>query len=108
MQAVTAFTRAHALDTGRRGRLILTPAAQRHIDRLHGVDLIALRGVILALADEPRPPGAVKLAGVTDLWRIRVRVEGRPWRIVYQLRTRERLVVIARVVPRDEGTYRRL
>ncbi len=89
-------------------RVVLTPAAQRQIDRLRGVDLLALRGVILALADEPRPPGAVKLAGVTDLWRVRVRVEGRPWRVVYQLRTRERLVVIARVVPRDEGTYRRL
>ena len=62
---------------------------------------------MLALAQDPRPPGAVKLAGA-DLWRVRVRVEGRPWRIVYQLRTRESLVVITRVVPRDEGTYRRL
>lgn len=85
---------------------MLTPAAQRQIDRLRGVDLLALRGVILALADEPRPPGAVKLAGA-DLWRVRVRVEGRPWRVVYQLRTRERLVVITRVARRDEGTYRR-
>jgi len=48
----------------------------------------------------------VKLAGA-DLWRVRVRVEGRPWRIVYQLRTRERLVVITSVVRRDEGRYRR-
>ncbi len=69
---------------------------------------MALRGVILALAEEPRPPGAAKLAGPTDLWRIRVRIEGLPWRVVYQLRTRERLVVITRVVRRDEGTYRRL
>jgi mRNA interferase RelE/StbE len=89
-------------------RVVLTPAAQRQIDRLRGVDLLALRGVILALADEPRPPGAAKLAGGTDLWRVRVRVEGRPWRVVYQLRTRERLVVITRVARRDEGTYRRL
>lgn len=88
-------------------RIVLTPAGQLHIDRLHGVDLLALRGVILALADEPRPPGAVKLAG-SDLWHVRVRVEGRPWRIVYQRRTRERLVVITRVARRDEGTYRRL
>jgi len=89
-------------------RVVLTPAAQRQIDRLHGVDLIALRGVILALAAERRPPGAVKLAGAEGLWRIRVRIESRPWRVVYQLRTRERLVVITRVTRRDEGTYRRL
>lgn len=89
-------------------RVVLTPAAQRHIDRLRGVDLIALRGVILALAEEPRPPGAAKLAGATDLWRVRVRIDGQPWRIVYQLRTRERLVAITRVARRDEGTYRRL
>ena len=88
--------------------MYLTPAAQRQIDRLHGVDLIALRGVILALADEPRPSGALKLAGAEGLWRIRVRIESRPWRVVYQLRTRESLVVITRVARRDEGTYRRL
>ncbi len=89
-------------------RVVLTPVAQRQIDRLHGVDLIALHGVILALAEEPRPPGALKLAGGKDLWRVRVRVEGRPWRVVYQLRTRESLVVITRLARRHEGTYRRL
>ncbi len=89
-------------------RVILTPAAQRQIDRLRGIDLLALRGVILALAEDPRPRGGVKLAGAEGLWRVRVRVEGRPWRIVCQLRTRDRLVVITRVVPRNEGTDRRL
>ncbi len=89
-------------------RVILTPAAQRQTDRLRGTDLLALRGVILALAEDRRPPGTAKLAGTEGFWRVRVRVEGRPWRIVYQLRTRERLVVITRVVPRDEGTYLRL
>jgi mRNA-degrading endonuclease RelE of RelBE toxin-antitoxin system len=62
---------------------------------------------MLALAQDPRPPGAVKLAGA-DLWRVRVRIDGQPWRIVYQLRTREHLVVITRLARRDEGTYRRL
>ncbi|MBA2556742.1 MAG: type II toxin-antitoxin system RelE/ParE family toxin [Chloroflexi bacterium] len=89
-------------------QVALTPAAGRQIDRLRGVDLMAIRGVILALADEPRPPGASKLAGTRDLWRVRVRIEGQPWRIVYQLRTREHLVLITRVAHRGEGTYRQL
>ncbi len=89
-------------------RVILTPAAQRQIDRLRGIDLLALRGVILALAEDPRPPGAVKLAGAESLWRVRVRVDGLPWRIVCQLRASEHLVLVSRVVRRDQGRYRRL
>jgi len=89
-------------------RVILTPAAQRQIDRLRGTDLLALRGVLLALAEDPRPPGGVKLAGAEGLWRVRVRIEGRPWRIVCQLRASDRLILVSRVVPRDEGTDRRL
>ncbi len=89
-------------------RVELTPAARRQLDRLHGIDLLALRGVILALGEEPRPAGAVKLTGATGLWRVRVRIEGRSWRIVYQLRASERLVLVTRVARRDEGTYRQL
>lgn len=87
-------------------RVILTPAAQRELERLRGTTLAALRGVILALADEPVPHGAAKLAGHRDLWRIRVRIDGRPWRVVYLLRSNERDVIVTRVVPRDGGTYR--
>lgn len=89
-------------------RVVLTRAARRQLDRLRGVDLLAIRGVVLALANEPRPAGAVKLAGVKDLWRVRVRIEGQPWRIVYQLRASERLVLVTRIARRDEGTYRQL
>ena len=70
------------------------------------VNLIALRGVILALSRDPRPTGAAKLRGMRDLWRLRIRIDGRPWRVVYRLDTTERLVLVMRVTPRDEGTYR--
>jgi mRNA-degrading endonuclease RelE of RelBE toxin-antitoxin system len=66
-----------------------------------------MRGVILALADEPRPAGSRKLSGV-DLYRVRLRIDGIPWRILYQVRDEERVVLITRVARRDEGTYRRL
>jgi mRNA interferase RelE/StbE len=89
-------------------RVVLTPAAQRQLDHVRGVPLVALRGAILALADEPRPPGGAKLAGHRNLWRLRLRVDGRPWRVVYQLDEAERLVIVTRIARRDEGTYRRL
>jgi mRNA interferase RelE/StbE len=89
-------------------RVVLTPAAQRQLDRLRGVTLIALRGVILALADEPRPPGSAKLAGRRNLRRLRVRIDGQPWRVVYQLDESEQLAIVTRIARRDEGTYRRL
>lgn len=88
-------------------RVILAPAARRQLDRLRGPELAAMRGVILSLAEDPRPRSAAS-SGSRDLFRFRVRVDGRPWRVVYQLRMRQREVVMTRVVPRDEGTYREM
>ena len=89
-------------------RIVLRPAAQRDLQRLRGPLSIALHGALLSLADDPRSHGALKLTGVRDLWRIRLRVDGRPWRIVYQVDDRDKVVRVLRVVPRDEGTYRGL
>ena len=89
-----------------RYRVILTPAAQRQLERLRGTGFIAMRGVILALADEPRPPGSGKIAGTNDLWRVRIRIDSMPWRIIYRLDGARREVVVTRVARRDEGTYR--
>ena len=88
-------------------RVELTPVAARRLRRIRPEELLALRGVILGLADERHPPGASKLVG-TDLWRVRVRIDRVPWRVVYQLRDAERLVVVTRIARRDEATYRRL
>jgi mRNA interferase RelE/StbE len=88
-------------------RVELTPAVARSLRRNRPDQLLALRGVILALADDRRPPGARRLRG-TDLWRVRVRIDGNPWRVVYQVRQRDMLVVVTRVARRDEATFRRL
>ena len=88
-------------------RVVLAPAVTRQLRRIRPDQTLALRGVILALGEDPHPPGSGKVAG-SDLWRVRVRVDGVPWRIVYQVREREGLIVIARVARRDEATYRRL
>ena len=70
--------------------------------------IAGLRGVILNLATEPRPRGASKLHGGAELGRLRVRIDGQSWRIVYLIDDRERSLVIRRTVRRDEGAYRGL
>lgn len=77
------------------------------LERVRGSTLVGLRGTILALAHEPHLTGSRRLTGL-DLYRVRLRIDGVPWRILYQVRDRERVVLITRVARRDEATYRRL
>ena len=83
-------------------RVELAPTAQRQLRRLPPGDAARLRGPILALAIDPRPPGVVKLAG-TDFWRLRVG----DLRIIYFIDDAANLVVVLRVARRSESTYRR-
>lgn len=89
-------------------KVVVRPAAQRQLGKLRGSLSIALHGALLTLADDPRPPGAIKLVGRPALWRIRIRIDGQPWRVVYEIDDRAGVVRVVRVVARDEGTYRRL
>jgi mRNA interferase RelE/StbE len=61
----------------------------------------SIADAIDALATDPRPPGAIKLAGRDDY---RVRVSD--YRIVHAVDDDERLVLIARIAHRRE-VYRR-
>jgi mRNA-degrading endonuclease RelE of RelBE toxin-antitoxin system len=88
-------------------KVVVRPSAQRQLGKLRGSLSIVLHGAILSLSD-PRPPGAIKLVGSSDLWRIRIRIDGRPWRVVYQIDDRANVVRVVRVVRRDEGAYRGL
>jgi len=58
---------------------------------------------ILALSDNVRPAGCVKLSGLSDLWRIRVG----DYRVVYEIRDRQLIVLIVGVAHRRE-VYRNL
>lgn len=89
-------------------RIVLAPAAERQVNTLRGANRIALQGVILALSHDPQPSGAAKLSGVRDLWRLRIRIDGKPWRVIYRLDSAEQLVLVIRVAARNEGTYRGL
>ena len=84
-------------------RVELAPAAQRQLRKLPPDETARARGPILALARDPRPPGAGLLAG-SAFWRLRVG----DLRIVYAIDDSARTVVVLRVVRRNESTYRRV
>lgn len=84
-------------------RVELAPAAQRQLGRLPPGAAASLRGPILALGLNPRPPGSAKLTWA-DFWRLRVG----DLRVIYMLDDIQRLVVVLRVARRSERTYRRV
>jgi len=79
----------------------LHPEAARAFRRLHDPLLARIAAAVDALGVDPRPAGAVKLAGRGD-YRVRVG----DFRIVYAVDDDERLVLIARIAHRRE-VYRR-
>ncbi len=85
----------------RNRRVELAPAAQRQLRRLPPGDAARLRGPILALAIDPRPPGSMKLAG-SAVWRLRVG----DLRVVYLIEHDDRLIVVLKVARRSERNYR--
>jgi len=84
-------------------RIVLAPAAQRQLRKLPPDETARLRGPILALAHDPRPPGAVVLVG-SSFWRLRLG----DMRIAYAIDDAPRVVVGLRVARRNESTYRRV
>lgn len=81
----------------------LAPAAIRQLARLPPGVAAGLRGPILALAIEPRPPGSRKLVG-SDVWRLRLGA----LRVVYAIDDDRREVIVLKAARRSESTYRRV
>jgi len=73
-------------------------SAQRELDALDDALFTRIDRKILALADDPRPPGCRKLKGYKDQWRVRVG----DWRMVYIIDDAARLVSIMRIAHRRE------
>ena len=83
-------------------RIELFPRAKRELDRVPNELFKKVDAAILSLRDNPRPMGCVKLNG--PIHRIRI---GR-WRAVYAVFDRDQLVLILKVVQRNEQTYKNL
>ena len=80
-------------------RVLIKPSAAKEIEAVDQKrDRQRIVARILALADEPRPPGSEKLAGETDRYRIRV---GR-FRVVYSIADAELFVLVVRVAHRRD------
>ncbi len=80
----------------------LHPGAERDLERLAPVLLDRALSRLRALASDPRPPGAEKLAA-HEGYRVRVGL----WRIVYEVDDPTHRVLIRRVRHRRD-VYRRL
>lgn len=80
-------------------RLELSPRARRDLKKLPAQVRARLKGPIDALAHTPRPPGAVKLGGEEDTYRIRVG----SYRVLYEVHDRILLVVLLKVADRKEA-----
>jgi mRNA interferase RelE/StbE len=87
----------------RRYRVELAPAAQRQLRRLPPGVAASIRPPILALAIDPRPTGATKLAA-SPFWRLRVG----DVRVIYAIDDQGAVVIVLRVARRSESTYRRV
>jgi mRNA interferase RelE/StbE len=59
--------------------LEIKQSAQKELDALDDGVFTRIDRKILALADNPRPPGCKKLRGYKDQWRIRIG----DWRVVF-------------------------
>lgn len=71
----------------------ILPSAGRQLARLDPPIRKRLAAAIDGLADDPRPPGAKKLQGSGNTWRIRVG----DYRILHEIRDRQALVIVVDV-----------
>ena len=79
--------------------LEIKPSAGKELDALDDALFARIDRKIMALAENPRPPGCKKLRGYKDLWRIRVG----DWRVLYVLDDAIKRVSITRVAHRREA-----
>jgi len=80
--------------------LLLTARAEEDLADLPREVLIRADGVIIALAQSPRPHGSKKLRDAGEVWSVRV---GREYRILYSIDDTARQVTIARVRHRRDA-----
>ncbi len=85
--------------TGARYGVEYDPRAIKELSKLDRSIARRVRAAIEALADDPRPPGCVKLAGYGDLWRIKA---AKDYRIIYAIEDAALLVLVVRVGHRGD------
>ena len=75
-----------------------TPAAARQFQRLEASIQRRIGTAIDGLIQNPRPPGAKKLKGAQDLWRIRIG----DYRVIHQIHDAQLLIIIVTIGHRGD------
>jgi mRNA interferase RelE/StbE len=78
--------------------LLIKSSAERDLRRLPRAVFQRVNTKILALRDDPRPSGVIKLSGTLEGWRVRVG----DYRILYQIDDNMQMITIVRVRHRRE------
>lgn len=78
--------------------LEIKPSAGKELDALDDALFARIDRKIMALAENPRPPGCKKLKGYKDQWRVRVG----DYRVVYTIDDQKFLVQVTRIRHRSE------
>jgi mRNA interferase RelE/StbE len=81
----------------------LAPAAVRQLRKLDPPGRRRVQAAIDLLAEDPRPPGARQLVGGAGEWRVRTG----DFRIIYDIRNEELLVLVVKVGHRKDVYERR-
>lgn len=79
--------------------VLLLPAAERDRRKLPREVRPRIDRALLALEEEPRPPGVTKLASSSDRWRIRVG----DYRVLYRVDDTAREVTVLRIAHRRQA-----
>lgn len=79
-------------------KILVDPRAAKQLAAISSIYRKRIVGRIDALQVDPRPSGCKKLRGAYDLYRIRIG----DYRVVYQIRDKELLVLIVRIGHRNE------
>ena len=79
-------------------RVLFYPAAERQLAKLAAGPRQRILDRVARLAADPRPRGTVKLTGADDLHRVRVG----DYRVIYQIRDDEVLVLVVAIGHRRE------
>lgn len=82
--------------------IILKPRAERSLRKLDGTIKLRIEAAIDKLRIVPRPPGAKKLVGFKESWRIRVG----DYRVLYEINDIDTEIHIYRIEPKGKDTYR--
>ena len=83
--------------------IIITKSAEKEFQALTKPEQRAIDARIQELAKDPRPPGAAKIRGFQDIYRIRAG----DYRIVYRIQDDELIVLIIRIGHRRD-VYRHM